>query len=148
MSTVILVCVLLAVCSGCAIFCSKKSGIQAGNSSDNPVTKVVIETDAGSYQIGAVQAHSVSGIRKLTSSVGKESTVKWTDTEGKEHSVRCVSNKIINKDFYGVVQFQIDAENKVRMFVLPHPGSAGSDLPWSTPASWEGAPTLPGFNNR
>jgi hypothetical protein len=23
-----------------------------------------------------------------------------------------------------------------------------SDLPWNTPASWEGSPSIPGFDNR
>jgi len=120
--------------------------LMVGNATDSIISRAVLITESGqNYSFNNIVPYSVSGGTSRTTPLSSDMRVEWQCIGGISNSSTLnISEDIL--DFNGWIQFQIDSSGAVKVFTAPMEDSGNSVLPWSMPASWEGAPSIPGMN--
>ncbi len=136
------VCNLFIV--GC-VSTSSGPAVLVGNATEQRLVKAVIRSGEQSYSFDGIEAFEVSPPEVRLSELANRVTVEWRSEDGQQCSGSVVLGKDL-RDYRGQIQFQVDAEGVVKVFTAPAESASESELPWSMPANWEGAPTIPGMN--
>jgi hypothetical protein len=107
----------------------------------------VVANGAPYYRVTRIEQHQRGGYAPLPNTMQETVTVRWLGSDGKQREVAARPEEPVPNTFSGCVFYQINADgNTVTTFPHRHAGSRVSVLPWSTPASWEGTPGIPGLS--
>ena len=135
---------LIPLLSGC-ISSKASAGLVVGNATENVFRSAAIRAGTNLYTYGAIESFTVSPAKKRASALSEQVTVEWVSGDGAkgQRSVTLTKGLL---DYPGRIQFQVDGDGVVKVFTAPAKTSGDSVLPWSMPANWEGAPSIPGMN--
>ena len=122
--------------------------VSISNVSDNDLKSVAVQSPKdGKLSFIDVAANSSADALLSTAGMHKITKVTITPKNGVPEHVKIDLGKAVPQNFRGRVVFQIEEYNRVRAFVMPDTtDNDDGDLPWDTPPSWVGAPTLPGMS--
>ena len=138
--------VLSILSSGC-IHTGVKSRLVVHNEMKTPVKAVhIIPKGLSPYQFGEISAQDRTPVKEFDSEFPAEVSLQWDDGLGKRYQKTFTQPEPLPKGFKGRVLFQIENDGVARMFVTPMTGNPDSDLPWAVPATWQGAPSIPGLS--
>jgi len=119
--------------------------IVIGNATESHVAEATLASGVRAYQFSDIGPFSVSASKPRTEAFQESLTLAWMTREGIRKSQTIELGKEL-LDYSGHMQFEISADGGVRVFTAPSEDGGDSVLPWSMPANWEGAPTIPGMN--
>lgn len=143
------VCLCLMLClmlSGGCITTRRGPTLVVGNATETLISSAVLITGTGQkYVFKEIVPFSVSAAAARTSPLTNNMKLQWQSATGGS-SIAELTMPCDILDFEGWIQFQIDSKGGVRVFTAPVQDADNSVLPWSMPASWEGAPSIPGMN--
>lgn len=137
---------LIMLCAAGCLSTVKAPTLVVGNATESLISHVALTTESGQiYSFKDIPPHSVSSGSTRISALTPEIRVEWKFLPDGSNSLDISISEHI-QDFNGWIQFQIDSKGAVKVFTAPMDDAEGSVLPWSMPASWEGAPSIPGMN--
>ncbi len=141
---VILVCHLLVGCATHRAGCS----VSVANTTGATLSSVLVRDEAGTtYSFTDLKPHSVGPYTPAVTDMVGIVTLEVTAKEGVSFTNAVHMGKPVPRTFDGRVLFQVEANARVRLFVMPRADKPdGGVLPWAVPPSWEGSPTIPGLS--
>jgi len=141
-ASIVFACLL----SGCATV--REPRIIVGNASEEFLERAVLRSEGAVYEFAKIEPHVNTVGQPLRDKLPGRYEVSWKTAGGKEFSTNITVNSKLPKGFKGTIEFQIDRKWNVSVFLQAQESANGSDMPWSTPANWEGSPMIPGMNQR
>jgi hypothetical protein len=139
--------VLCAILVGGCMTTGSKCLVTVSNSSDAPVSDVVVEVRGiPMYSAPAIQPHSDAAYKPLSDGMSAPPRVSWKNKEGKLTSREIKLARALPMDFHGRLLFQIEGASEVRLFVMPEDEANASSIPWGNSGNWDGSIFIPGMN--
>ncbi len=138
----ILVTLLLLSLTGCAST-KQTQKVHVTNAARKPLTGVSLAS--GPTRLGQWETLPGSTSRSVEG-LPPSLLVSWTDADGKAHRVDTRLKEHVPPGFSSDVYVQIEPDNRVNVKLGVARRKAESDMPWTKPESWEGAPNIPGLN--
>jgi hypothetical protein len=132
------------LCQGCV---SRASGpsLYVGNATEQSLADVRLVSGEETYTFASIAAFTVSTPAARREALAEKVLLAWTAEDGVKGCTEVrLSDELRN--FGGNMQFEVNGGGIVKVFTAPAAERGSSMLPWSMPASWEGAPTIPGMN--
>lgn len=138
-----LLCLAVLLFSGCTTV-KPSPKVIVTNATREPVRDVVVRN--GNAVLG--RAPLVKGNASMPAIEGLPSglQISWVDAQGKAHQHDTELGKHVKPTHTSGVYVQIEPGPRVVVKLGASTRKAESDIPWSKPESWEGAPSIPGLN--
>jgi len=136
-------CLLLDGCrtlpAGCRISVSN-AGLAA-------LAAVRVRDAAGTtYAFGAIPPNGIGPYVPAQADLQGPVTLEITAADGATATQVVNLERPVRRTFDGRVVFEVAAEHRVRVFILPATNASGErELPWNLPPAWESAPSIPGL---
>jgi hypothetical protein len=137
---------LACLLSGCATV--REPRIIVGNASEEALERAILRSEGAVYEFARIDPHVSTAGQPLRDKLPGRYEVSWKTAGGREFVTNITVNSTLPKGFKGTIEFQIDRKWNVSVFLQAQESGSGSDMPWSTPANWEGTPMIPGMNQR
>lgn len=142
---------LAAAAMACASACvsTRPSGYKlvVGNATDKAVGDVAVAFgDALVCSIPGLKANAFQASPRMSMSHPASARLTWTNAAGQPRTATIKAQKVLPPDFAGVVYYQIQPDDTVKVFIEAAASGPQSDLPWSKPENWEGVPGIPGLS--
>ena len=100
-------------------FSRSEYAVVVRNNSGVPLTDVSVESTAFRPPVGYLDPGISAGEIEITDSVPMHATVKWRTPDGILHEVQVEVRSVIGSPFRGNINFDIEADNKVRVWGKP-----------------------------
>ncbi len=137
----------LACASACVSTRSSGYKLVLGNATDKPVGNLAVDFGGTTVcTIAALPANAFQASPRMSVAHPATARLSWSNDAGQPRSATILSHKVLPPDFAGVVYYQIQADDTVKVFIEAAASGPLSDLPWSKPENWEGVPGIPGLS--
>lgn len=118
-----------------------------GNATNKAVSNVAV--DFGGTPVSAIPALKPNAFQaspRMSVAHPASARLTWTNAAGQPRAATIKAQKVLPSDFAGVVYYQIQPDDTVKVFIEAAASGPQSDLPWSKPENWEGVPGIPGLS--
>lgn len=143
--------IFAAAAMACVSACvsSRPSGYKLvlGNATDKAVSNLAV--DFGGTSVCAIPGLAPNAFQaspRMSMAHPASAKLIWTNAAGQPRSATIKAQKVLPSDFAGVVYYQIQPDDTVKVFIEGAASGPQSDLPWSKPENWEGVPGIPGLS--
>lgn len=116
------------------------------NSGDIVLESVSVTFGSDRYEFGDILPHAVAKTQRYRSSSMDASRLEWHTQGGV--SKTATLNAESPESARAVFHYVIGKGGDTKLFIIDKTKELISDLPWSTPAQWEGSPTIPGLTTQ
>ena len=142
---------IAAAAMACASACvsTRPSGYKLvlGNATDKAVSNLAVDFGGASVcAVPALKANAFQASPRMSVAHPASAKLTWTNAAGQPRTATIKAQKVLPSDFAGVVYYQIQPDDTVKVFIEAAASGPQSDLPWSKPENWEGVPGIPGLS--
>lgn len=119
------------------------------NQGDQPIRDVQVAYAGDLRGSGSIVEPGVErGQWHPGTALGGPFMVRWKDSNNQPHEVQLEPDIALHAPFEGEFYIQFKDGGQARLFVMHERKRAVSVLPWSQPAQWEQAPSIPGLSDQ
>lgn len=122
--------------------------VAVGNYTGQPIYRIrVTENGIARFSTDHIPPTKALGSKPSKIAPPQQLELFWIDAAGKSQRQEIsIDPATVASDFRGHLWMEIMPAEKVKFYVITAPPDEASDVPWTRPEDWEGAPTIPGLD--